>query len=308
MKTKVFISCGQKDRNEVLVASKIKNLLAKRGFEPYVAKEVQNVFEINSGIVKELKNSDCYLFVNFRREKIGRRKFRGSLFSNQEFAMAYVLDFDRIIVVNQTDIQPEGMLAYIGCNTDQFAEVKDCVSTVKKALDRAHWQPDFSRRLRVGSVTFSDRVGYSDGRTVFDGRILRLEIQNGRTDTAALEATARLNSFREVDQKTRIPSEIRSPLKATGKPAYSHTIFPKSSEAFDVLCIGESSDAPGLQAIYLNSALDLLPKPRLPITPGTWELEYEFYAIGFPLLAVTIELTWPTNGQPSSRILSEDIS
>jgi hypothetical protein len=91
MKSKVFVSCGQKNKREVEVAREIRDLLSKRGFQPYIAKKVQAEFEINSEIIRELKNSDFYLFINFRRERIGWGKFRGSLFSNQEFAIAYAL-------------------------------------------------------------------------------------------------------------------------------------------------------------------------------------------------------------------------
>ena len=173
------------------------------------------------------------------------------------------------------------MLAYIGCNTDYFDKPSSCLKAVKKALDESNWKPDYSRRLIAGKPSFSDRVAYSDGLTQVNGRILRLEILNRRPDTAALETTAKLKDFRRTGAKTWTASEIRSPLKATGVRGYSHIIFPSSLEAFDLLCIGESSDAVGQTKVFLNCALDLVPKPCVPITYGVWELEYEFYAIGF---------------------------
>jgi hypothetical protein len=102
MKSKVFISCGQW-KEELQIAQQIGELLGARGFDFFIAKDVQSIFEVNSGILWELKNSDCYLFVNFRREKLTwwKREFRGSLFSHQEFAIAYGLGFKRLLVVNQ---------------------------------------------------------------------------------------------------------------------------------------------------------------------------------------------------------------
>lgn len=308
MKSKVFVSCGQHGEEETRIASEIADMLTRRGFQPYIAKEVQTIFEINSGIIKELKDSDCYLFVNFQRERLGEGEFRGSLFSNQEFAIAYALGFERILVVNQKHIRPEGMLRYIGCNTDDFDGHSDCLAAVERALDRAGWKPDYSRRLRAGETRLSEIINYTSSHIQLTGRFLYLNIHNGRPDIAALEATARLASYWPAGSDTKMPSRIRSVLKATGKPGFSHTIFPKSHEAFDLLCIGESPYARGVERVYLNSALDLIPTPDLPITKGTWEMQYEFYAIDFPLLTVVIELAWPDDGPPSARVLREDLS
>jgi hypothetical protein len=80
-RSKVFLSCGQ-GPSEKAVGAKIGKVLEKRGFDVYIAIDVQAILEINSGIIRELKNSDYYLFVNFRREQLGAN-FRGSPFSNQ---------------------------------------------------------------------------------------------------------------------------------------------------------------------------------------------------------------------------------
>jgi hypothetical protein len=97
MNSKLFLSCGQNEA-EMRVARQIEQALTAPpyGFEVYVAKNVQSLFEINSGILTELKNSDYYLFVNFRRgtPRFWKRDVPGSVFSNQELAMAYALGFD----------------------------------------------------------------------------------------------------------------------------------------------------------------------------------------------------------------------
>jgi hypothetical protein len=69
MKSKVFLSCGQR-AGERDVALRVGKLLETRGFDVYIAIDVQTILEINTGIIRELKDSDCYLFVNFVREPI----------------------------------------------------------------------------------------------------------------------------------------------------------------------------------------------------------------------------------------------
>jgi hypothetical protein len=296
----VFLSCGQRP-GEKEVATKIGKLLEDRGFEAYIAIDVQTILEINTGIIRELKNSDCYLFVNFCREQIGS-KYRGSLFANQELAIAYALGFERILVINQEGIRPEGMLAYIGINTETFVDFDDCCSVVGRALDRAGWTSDYSRRLRADRPRFSDGViGYRD----LAGRFLYLDILNGRPDIAALEATARLSEFGRAGQSLQ-PSPIRSPLKATGRPNFAHTIFPKSYEAFDLLCVGTYGETtkPG---VFLNTALDVAAAPRVPISAGVWRLRYDFFAIDFPVLSVLIELTLTDWNEPKATIIAQDV-
>ncbi|HMB84510.1 MAG TPA: hypothetical protein VKI40_10730 [Terriglobales bacterium] len=321
MKSRVFISCGQR-ASEKEIAVKLGDLLVSRGFDVYVAISVQTILEINARIIRELKNSDCFLFVNFRREKING-KYRGSLFSNQELAIAYSLGFERILVINQDGILPEGILAYIGVNTETFTDSDNCYAVVEKALDRAGWTPQYSRRLRADRLRWSaDIIRYGN----LQGRFLYLDILNNRPDIAALETTARLSEIGKTGEALK-SSPIRSPLKATGRPGFSHTIFPKSYEAFDLFCVGAYSDpnqlvlyspplsgAPDIgrpvkvngPGVFLNSAYDVLAAPRLPITLGTWQLRYDFFAIDFPVLSVLIELSLVDWEQPKATILTQD--
>jgi hypothetical protein len=312
MKSKVFLSCGQRP-DETKVANEIRDLLLGRGFDVYVAINAQTIPEINAGIIRELKDSDCYLFINFRRERINRKfggQYRGSLFSNQELAIAYALGFTRLLIINQRGIMPEGMVRYIGVNTETFNDSDDCRVVVARALDRAaDWRPDYTRRLRADNLVFSpDPISYAN----LAGRFLYVDILNGRPDIAALVATARCAELAQDGQTPR-PSPIRSALKATAFRGFSHTIFPKSYEAFDLLCVGQyippnvlACEEPE-RGVFLNTALDVVSPPRLPIALGIWQLRYEFFAIDFPILSVWIELNVTDWNNPSAKILKQDV-
>ncbi len=60
-----------------------------------------------------------------------------------------------------------------------------------------------------------------------------------------------------------------------------------------------------VRQVFLNCALDVDPIPPLPITPGAWTLQYEFFAIGFPILTVLVEFHFPNTGDPTAHITSE---
>jgi hypothetical protein len=326
VKSKVFVSCGQHSQAERDVARSICALLEQRGFAVYLAVDVQTLLEINERIIGELKNSDCYLFVNFCRDPI-RDGFRGSLFSNQEFAIAYALGFERLLVVNQEGIVPEGMLRYVGINTESFRGHEDCLPVVARAFDRAAWATEYSRRLSAGGLRFSvETIHFGN----LAGKFLCIDIHNDRPDIAALEATARLSSF-SAQGRAFEPSPVRSPLKATARQGFSHTIFPKSHEAFDLLCIGwhvglqppagwgggipaSGAFVPGFgfkrpadTKVYLNCALDVYPVPALPIGYGVWNLRFEFFAIDFPVLSLDVELDHRQGEDSRARILLQDV-
>ena len=330
MSCKVFVSCGQGREEERAVAEQIGCILRDRGFEPYIAKDVQTIFDLNSGIVGELKSSDCFLFVNFRRDELAQANekertgpgFRGSLFSNQELAIAYALGFDRILIVNQADVRREGMLQFMVANTETFVDYADCPSVVARELDRSGWDCRFSRNLQTGTLSRAQLVTY--GR--LEGNFWHLDIHNLRPDIAALECTAKLSHLAK-DMENWQPSPNQSPLKATGRQGFAHTIFPNSHEAFDLFCNGALTDNPyevmttstgfftppvsgsmagtewrGERHVYLNNALDVQEPQPLPITPGAWRLRYAIYAIAFPLLTVDVYLTVDQTGEVHARL------
>jgi hypothetical protein len=335
MKSRVFVSCGQHTPEERLVARSVCKLLADRGFSAYLAIDVQTILDINGGIIRELKNSDCYLLVNFQRDQIGldgkaNPQFRGSLFSNQELAIAYALQFEKILIVNQTGVVSEGMLRYIGVNTETFGSHVDCAGVIDRALKRAGWLPTYSRRLGAGHIRFGNRL-LTYGKLA--GWFLYLDVHNFRPDIAAREATARLAAYKNPGEDF-VPSFVRSPLKATSRPGFSHTIFPQSHEAFDMLCIGVdltvASNAnwvgqfmtptasgqfyravgPECQ-VHLNSALDVMWTSPLPVKAGVCTFRYEIFAVDFPVLMADIEVDVPDKfplKPPNARVVAQELS
>jgi len=93
---RIFISCGQsKKSDEIEVAKAIADRLRGRGFDPYIAVQEQTSQGLKENIFARLRNSEYFVFVDFKREKLGRSQhYRGSLFSHQELAMASLLEID----------------------------------------------------------------------------------------------------------------------------------------------------------------------------------------------------------------------
>jgi hypothetical protein len=290
-KARVFISCGQRD-NERTVAQKLKQWFDSEGYEPYVAISVQTIMDLNKGIIGALKDCDYYLFINFRRElckecNSAMEKYRGSLYTHQELAAAYVLDFEDMILISQEDVDVEGIQKFIVSNTPQFHSTDEVLRIVKNAVTEANWSPTFSRQLTANRTDWSENVNYSDHFTKIHGgarnsNILVGEIKNNRPDIAARHVICRL--------KTVTPGAVtkwdQSMLKATGLIGYEQTIWPKSTGSFDLLSVSRMNPT----QVFLHSNCDIHDRPPLTENAGEYILDYEVLAENFPMLEFQIKL------------------
>ena len=183
MPGKVFISCGQHTAEEREAASAIERWFRKRGFDPYVAVQAQTLADVNSGIVEELKRSDFYVFIDFRRERLVTSEglispfrkylFRGSLFTNQELAIAFLLQFDNVILLRQEGVELNGLLKYMGANAARFATPERVLPLVEKFVTERHWDPSYSRHLVVGQTNWTVPLTYGDQNRATPGARLQ---------------------------------------------------------------------------------------------------------------------------------------
>lgn len=300
MPSKVFISCGQATNDEKKVASDVAQWLQSSGYDPYVAIEVQSLLDINGGIINELKRSDYYLFINLRREKVlghDGEFYRGSVFTNQELAIAYVLGFDKVIFLNQKENRREGMFEYIGSNTPEFDSLNDVLSTVQTAIQKAQWNPNYSRNLAVENPHWSTPdILYGDHTGSRKIKALYIEIHNKRNDLGAIDTVVRLNHITNPKgQKKRSPD--RSHLKCAGfSNHYSQTIWPKSQASYDILALDMNNQS----NVFLSSAMDVIPRQPIITQSGRYILDYQVFSQGFPTTQFSIELNLSGNHSTTS--------
>jgi hypothetical protein len=301
MAGKVFISCGQATNAERAVGNSLFEWFKEKGFDPYLAVDVPTLFDLNNQILKDLANSDFFLFVNFKRET-GATGFNLplSLFSHQELAIAYSLGFERVIIVNQKGALKEGILKFIVSNTPEFEEKAEVLGIVKKVVETAKWNKEFSRGLFANNLVWGDvnpRMLYRDHSLPQPMCQVTLfcDIVNNRFNQGAGDCIARL-AFIKKEGDERKPSWDRSHLKVTGQSGYKQNIFPASHGAFDLLSINYHNP----DWACLHSALDTAPRQPIIQGPGKFELDYEVFAENFPLLRfrVKIELNGTTNPIP----------
>jgi hypothetical protein len=260
-------------------------MLRSKGFSPYVATQIQTLLDLNGEILQELKQADFFFLINFRREQlVDSDECRGSLFAHQEFAIAYALGFEKMLLLSQTGVRCEGMLAFIVSNTPRFENHSEALDAARRAIESARWDPSYSRNLIAQSLRWGPQVRYGDHTGQRMVQVLYVDIVNRRSDLGAIGTVARLNAIVERGQRRVSPD--RSHLKATSYPGYEQTIFPGSHAAFDLLAL--VLDRP--HTVVLNSALDVSPRSSVLSAPGEYVLEYEAFANGFPVITFGVQL------------------
>ncbi|MCJ7484240.1 MAG: hypothetical protein MUO31_14900 [Thermodesulfovibrionales bacterium] len=300
MPGKIFISCGQGNNEERQVANQIKIHLISQGYDPFVAVETQSIQDINTSIIGNLKTSDYYIFIDFARDRIGKKKgksickdsiFRGSLFTNQELAVAYVLEFKEVLYLQQENVNLEGIGKYLLSNAIQFKSKSDVPSLVEQAIVRKGWNPLYSRHLALGSPNYAGACQYCDHTGTYSDHIWHLPIKNLRYDTAAFDTVVRLNEIVHPNSNV-IQSRDRYFLKWVSKiNAYSATILPNDECNFDLFALDQLNNS----LLRLHSEEDIRPRQPIINVPGNYILRYQIFSKGFPFLKFDIQLNLTGN-------------
>jgi hypothetical protein len=304
MTGKVFISCGQANKKERAVAKQLEAWFRQEGFIPYAAIQTQSINDVNSEIIANLENSDFYVYINFRRERISflKRIYRGSLFTNQELAIAYYLKFDNAIFFEQEGIKRDGLISYMISNATSFKKISQVPELVKDSVIKRKWSPKYSRHLQIKELRWSQEIGYNDSfGNNYNGKAFNIVLANNRKDKAAHNTQIRLEFIERNGNKRE--SEYKSPLKCEGQPRYDQTIWPASTGSFSVLL----RDRKEPKKIFLLSSLDVTPKPPIIDSSETYKLYFSILAENFPIkeLILQIENTDDFTSNPKVAILND---
>ena len=134
---RVFISCGQRTASERQIGKSIEDYFKSRGFETYFAERVHSPEALTENIFEFLRQSEYFVFVDFKRERIDKGEHRGSLFVNQELAISTFLKLPGI-GFSEVGVKREGILDYQIYNAIPFTnglEVIDALGDQTQTWD-----------------------------------------------------------------------------------------------------------------------------------------------------------------------------
>ena len=137
---KVFISCGQFHPNERQIGKQIKQIIdSKYGFEGYFAENQQSLDGLTSNIFEALHTSAAFVAVMHRRDQVSEGRYRGSVWVEQEIAIAafmkQALDLPiEVLAYIQDGINLEGVRGLIILNPRKFLTDEDVINDIKISL------------------------------------------------------------------------------------------------------------------------------------------------------------------------------
>ncbi|MCK4391783.1 hypothetical protein KAX17_02655 [Candidatus Bipolaricaulota bacterium] len=282
----VFLSCGQRE-GEKLLAHKIQTMIeSDLKFERcYNADSVQGFDDVMS-ITERLAESDYFLFIDFKREG----PIPVSVFTHQEFALARAWGIENMLAFIEEGLDPRenGMLAYVLAHPTKFKR-EELVAMVKRQIKAKGWRDDYSRSLVATKLDAKDDIlRYADHTGQSSEKIWQIVIENRRSNRAAVNVVAILDTIERVGCGTRQKSPDRSHLKWVEQYCgYMHTILPQDFGLIDAFAIRV-----GETGVFLHSQWDFRPRNPIITEPGKYLLTYKIYAEHFPILAASVRLNY----------------
>jgi hypothetical protein len=143
---RVFISCGQKNGREVNIGKAVVNHFKGKGFETYFAERVHSSDGLTENIFKFLKRSEYFVFIDFKRDPLKAEGYRGSLFVNQEIAIATFLKLSGL-GFSEKGRKREGILEYHIYNEFEFEDGTEILSKLDEKTKE--WDTDSVNELKL---------------------------------------------------------------------------------------------------------------------------------------------------------------
>ena len=227
---------------------------------------------------------------------------RGSLFTHQELAIAYVLDFPHAIFLRQKGVELNGLAKYMLANAVEFSCAAEIVGLVQRLVTDGHWSPSYSRNLVIVRFDQARRPSERSGRRYHSQEHpWFVVIGNHRGDCLANHTVAHVVSVSDTSGKrVELPGGARGPLRwdpwalaSFGhgiEIAYEVDLLPGGTSAFEAFCVvsGQRSEYErwdesrarigcGLGCGWIQG-------------PGAYQVRYQVLAERFPPLKFGVEI------------------
>lgn len=265
--TKIFVSCGQrKSTREIEVASKVCEIIKKRGFEVFLATETQSLGALTNCIYQEIEICEYFLFIDFKRDlcvdPTGKSKsfYRGSLFSHQELAIASYLEKE-CLLFREKGMPLEGIQQFLVSNAIEFDSANDSLyKQVEEGLKK--WRSGWKNQLRidVAQPVYEDAINVHARRKE---RYYHLSVFNDHYAKHAKNCYAYLLNFNcgpKGHEKIKNSEMIWS-----GYGTASMTILPKDNKELDIAVLSLENGlncliyfpSPATSSYYQPNAINL---------------------------------------------------
>jgi len=295
-KARVFISCGQRD-GEKQYGLKCQEYLKGRSFETYFAEKVQSLDALTENIFRHLRNSEYAVFIDFRRDSVGADgKFRGSMFVNQELAIAAFLQIESI-VFHQSEVRREGVADYLIAKPVHFSTEEEFLSQLQK--ETRDWHSNWRNELALRSlIKIPDvKLKYPGQDAIPPGWQLsdmtdwyHLPVKNEHQDKYARNCAAYITEITDLGSgKITKPDSFELVWAGTG--LYEKRILPQTASEIDAFYIVHSQDV--IRFHHRPSTSSQFSIPSLPM--GSYLITYLVISENFESVIKTLKIEFGGN-------------
>jgi len=300
-KARVFISCGQATDKEREIAVDIQEKIEQIGFEkPYVAIREQDLGGVKENILYDnLEKSEYFIFIDFIREECipfkddDEHYKRGSLFTNQELAIASYLKKPVCAFQEKGVKELDGLLSAIQANCIQFedrASLSNLVfTTIQKKLIEGSWDTNWRNELTFEREMneFDDNVLDKSNDKI--ARWYHIKIENRHWKEIARDCVAFLESIEFPDKTNKQLDLVEFKWKGVNQMRVS--IPPKRyrfMDAFHVYTDSQNTIHLGINPILADFS-GYIDDYTLTI-PGVYKLNFIVFSSNFSTLKQTFYL------------------
>jgi len=274
---RVFISCGQRCDREKEIGFKVDRYFRDRGFETFFAEKAHSPEALTEYIFKHLGESEYFLFIDFERELLTKDEYRGSLFVNQEIAIATYLKIPGLGFYERK-VRREGILNYQIYNALPFSTGGEILERLDALTEK--WDADSVNELWLSPGTVSWNYVILNQPSSPHSDWWHIEVHNRHNSKHALSCLAYLSTITNIatDEPIEVPS---IELRWVGFEDYSVVILANRKREFDAFFTLH-----GDEHIYFNTRKTTTTNPRymMPVLEkGIYKLEYLVAAGNFGL-------------------------
>jgi hypothetical protein len=298
MNAKIFLSCGQcKGTDEPEIAEKIAIRIRQLGFDCYIAIIDQSLIGLRESIFKQIETSEYFIFVDFKREKIGADGVvpihRGSLFSHQELGVASYLELP-CLIFQEKGVRPlDGMLSCLHANALPFTDRESLPNLIADMITQKTSNGGWSSNWKNTLSMHMPQKPSGDALNMQRGLIFRhfhIEVRNNHRIKVAQNCYVILESIEDVLTGVRRPIQAIE-FKWAGTLLPGVFIAPNASRRFDALKVSPQEPA----KIEFDTFCDSTEfYPSLP-SVGSFMLTFGIYSSNFPAAHRTFKLSHPGN-------------
>lgn len=275
---RVFISCGQRTDREIEIGKAVQDYFIKRDFKTYFAERVHSSDGLTENIFKFLRQSEYFVFIDFKREKINEEEFRGSLFVNQELAISTFLRLPGLGFCEK-GVKREGILEYHIYKPFPFEDGTEIIKILEKETEK--WDINSVNELKITydpshtsknfTITINERKYSSDW--------YHLEVENRNKNKHAFSCLGYVTMICDLDndKELKIPT-IELLWSGIGEPAVN--IMGGTKRELDAFSIIHDYDK---KILFTQRRMTTTnPRYRLPPLPkGKYLIEYSIISSNF---------------------------